>query len=95
MQETNRGFKKPEDADNADLRTFVGDNMDKLETVLDSEIKGHSVAIGYNTSAAGYGTSVGRHAKSSISGIAVGESINYPIVKEETRNISATAKDGG
>ena len=35
MITTSRGFKKPEDTDNADLRIFVGDNMDTLELVLD------------------------------------------------------------
>jgi hypothetical protein len=34
MQTTPRGFKKPQDTDNADLKIFVGDNMDLLETEL-------------------------------------------------------------
>lgn len=35
MITTSKGFKKPQDNDNADLRVFVGDNMDLLETELD------------------------------------------------------------
>lgn len=38
MQTTSKGFKKPDNADNADLKIFVGDNMDLLETELDKKV---------------------------------------------------------
>jgi hypothetical protein len=38
MQTTSKGFKKPDDIDNADLKVFVGENMDLLETELDKKV---------------------------------------------------------
>ena len=37
MLTTAKGFKKPQDTDNADLKVFVGDNMDILETELNKK----------------------------------------------------------
>ena len=42
MIQTTRGFKKPENTDNADLKVFVGDNMDKIEEVLNDELHSHN-----------------------------------------------------
>jgi hypothetical protein len=38
MQITSKGFKKPDDIDNADLKVFVGENMDLLETELNKKV---------------------------------------------------------
>lgn len=38
MITTAKGFKKPEDGDNADLKVFVGENVDNLETELDNKV---------------------------------------------------------
>lgn len=80
---TKYSLKKPQDGDSADLKVFVGENMDAIETALDGKIDKSKIGTGLTLDADGTLSATGGGGSVSTTDGAFG---NYKIQFNATTN---------